>query len=164
MNVSRPEVFFPNDQYARRSLTYHQALRIHSVAGISGKGAEVDTVLPRGGGPEGKSPIFVPKGAVVIYSTYAQHRRKDLFGPDAHEFRPERWESLRPGWNYVPFNGGPRICPGQQYALTEASYVVTRFVQTFAHMRSCDAEPWRIGSRLTVCPLNGTKVSLSVKQ
>ncbi len=41
------------------------------------------------------------------------HRRTDIYGSDALLFRPERWapeESLRPGWAYLPFNGGPRIC------------------------------------------------------
>jgi cytochrome P450 len=40
-------------------------------------------------------------------------RRTDIYGPDALLFRPERWapeENLRPGWAYLPFNGGPRIC------------------------------------------------------
>ena len=60
-----------------------------------------DTVLPVGGGPDGKSPIFVPKGRVVAWSVFAMHRRKDFFGEDADEFRPERWETLRPGWEYV---------------------------------------------------------------
>lgn len=137
------------------------ALRLHSVVGILGKQASFDTTLPRGGGPNGKSPIFLPKGSIVLYSMLAQHRRKDLFGEDALEFRPERWETLRPGWNYVPFNGGPRICVGQQYALTEASYLVVRFVQTFATVESRDPEPWSIGKRLLTCPMNGTIVSLS---
>ena len=32
------------------------------------------------------------------YSVYAMHRRKDFYGEDAEEFKPERWETLRPGW------------------------------------------------------------------
>ena len=42
------------------------------------------------------------------------HRRTDYYGPDADEFKPERWEVLRPGWEYLPFNGGPRICIGRK--------------------------------------------------
>jgi hypothetical protein len=42
------------------------------------------------------------------------HRRKDLYGDDAEEFIPERWEHLRPTWEYLPFNGGPRICLGRK--------------------------------------------------
>ena len=73
-----------------------------------------DTYLPLGGGPDGKSPLFVPKGGVVAWSLFAMHRRKDYYGEDAEEFRPERWETLRPGWEYLPFNGGPRICLGRK--------------------------------------------------
>jgi cytochrome P450 len=43
------------------------------------------------------------------------HRRKDIYGEDANEFRPERWETLRPGWEFLPFNGGPRICIGREF-------------------------------------------------
>lgn len=88
------------------------------------------------------------------------HRRTDLYGPDAAEFKPERWESLRPGWEYLPFNGGPRICLGQQYALTEAGYVTARLVQTFSELESRDSGAWVEGLTLTLCSLNGTKVAL----
>ena len=37
-------------------------------------------------------------------------------------------------WSFVPFNGGPRICLGQQFALTEASYVTVRLLQEFGHL------------------------------
>lgn len=74
----------------------------------------VDTVLPLGGGPDGKSPIFVPAGRQVGWHLYTIHRRKDIYGEDAEEFRPERWETLRPGWEFLPFNGGPRICIGRK--------------------------------------------------
>lgn len=48
------------------------------------------------------------------------HRRKDLYGEDAEEFKPERWldedgkKGLRVGWEYLPFNGGARICIGRE--------------------------------------------------
>ena len=37
-----------------------------------------DTVLPLGGGEDGKSPLFVVKDQIVQYSIMAVHRRKDL--------------------------------------------------------------------------------------
>ena len=44
------------------------------------------------------SPVFVPSGTLVIFHVYALHRRKDLWGSDAQDFRPERWETEKPGW------------------------------------------------------------------
>ena len=67
-----------------------------------------DTTLPRGGGPDGNSPVFVPKGTEVNYSVYATHRTKEFWGPDAEEFVPERWDGKKTGFEYLPFNGGPR--------------------------------------------------------
>lgn len=75
-----------------------------------------DSVLPFGGGPDEKSPVFVQKNSLVSYSVYCLHRRTDFFGEDAKAFRPERWEeNSRHGWDYLPFNGGPRICLGREY-------------------------------------------------
>lgn len=65
-----------------------------------------DTFLPTGGGPNGDKPVYVPKGTEMSYSVYSMHRDKSIYGEDAEEFRPERWETLRPGWAYAPFNGG----------------------------------------------------------
>lgn len=137
------------------------ALRTHPVVPGNSRIAIRDTVLPRGGGPTGQQPLFVPKGTTVGYSPYVMHRRHDLYGPDADEYKPERWETLRPGWEYLPFNGGPRICLGQQYALTEASYVTVRLVQEFKEITSRDAGPWQEGLTLTLCSLNGVKVGLT---
>jgi cytochrome P450 len=122
-----------------------------------------DTVLPVGGGKDGLSPVFVPKGTIVAYNLYAMHRRMDFYGPDAEKFRPERWENdkLRPRWGYLPFNGGPRICVGQRYALTEAGYVVVRMAQEFRVLLSQDAGPWEELLTLTLSSRNGTKVCLT---
>ena len=91
-----------------------ESLRLYPVLPINARTANKDTTLPTGGGPDGKSPIFVPKGSEVAWNTWTMHRRKDLYGDDAEEFIPERWEHLRPTWEYLPFNGGPRICLGRK--------------------------------------------------
>jgi cytochrome P450 len=75
--------------------------------------------------------VYVKKGMQVDYSVYVMQRRKDLWGEDADEFRPDRWDGRKSGWEYLPFNGGPRICIGQQFALTEAGYVIVRLAQRF---------------------------------
>lgn len=70
---------------------------LYSRVPMNSRTAVTDTVLPVGGGPVGKSPIFIKSGTQVIYQVWAMHRRKDFYGEDAEVFRPERWETLRPG-------------------------------------------------------------------
>jgi cytochrome P450 len=139
------------------------ALRLHPVVPRNERKALRNTVLPLGGGKDGLSPVFVPKGTTVAYNVYAMHRRIDIYGPDAEEFRPERWEDpkLRPRWGFLPFNGGPRICVGQQYALAEVGYVVVRMAQEFKGLESPDGQPWEESLTLTLCSRNGTKVCLT---
>ena len=70
-------------------------LRLFPPVATNARSASQDTVLPRGGGPDGQSPLFVPKGTDCRWNSYSLHRRKDIYGDDAEEFRPERWETLR---------------------------------------------------------------------
>lgn len=82
--------------YTRNCIT--ETLRLYPPVPNNTRLAIRDTVLPRGGGPRGDAPVFVPKGCTLIYTVYAMHRREDLFGADANEFRPERWERKRHSW------------------------------------------------------------------
>ena len=67
------------------------------------------------------------------------HRREDLWGPDASEFDPDRFlddrlhKYLTPNpFIFLPFNAGPRICLGQQFAYNEASVFLVRLLQNFS--------------------------------
>lgn len=91
------------------------------------------------------------------------HRRENYNGAEALEFRPERWENLRPGWEYLPFNRVPRICLGQQYALMEASYATIRLIQTFPSIESRDDREWREWLTVTLASRVGCKVALFEK-
>ncbi|KAL4971269.1 cytochrome P450 [Aspergillus desertorum] len=115
---------------------------------------------PVGGGPEGKSPVLIRKGQIVMYNVYSMHRRKDIYGPDADQFRPERWDKLRPGWAFLPFNGGPHICVGQQYALSEVSYTTVRILQNFNGIEAADHRGWAEDLTISCCNFYGLQVRM----
>ncbi|KAF4634825.1 hypothetical protein G7Y89_g3274 [Cudoniella acicularis] len=121
----------------------NEALRLYPVLPQLNRHALRDTILPVGGGPDGRSPIFVPFGTKFDTSFYVLHHLPNIWGPDVEEFRPERWDTMKPNaWEYVPFAGGPRVCAGQQKATIEASYVVARMLQEFEKVESRDDRPW----------------------
>ncbi|KAK2616900.1 hypothetical protein QQS21_000278 [Conoideocrella luteorostrata] len=88
-----------------------ETLRMYPPVPLNTRVAKRDTVLPRGGGKDGMSPIFIRAGQLIVYQVFSMHRREDIWGSDAHQFCPERWEKARPTFEYLPFNAGQRICP-----------------------------------------------------
>ena len=83
-----------------------ECLRLHPTVPVNQRIANKDTTLPVGGGPDQSSPIALRKGQPVLFSVYVMQRRKDLWGPDADKFRPERWEQRFQSWQFLPFLGG----------------------------------------------------------
>ena len=82
-------------------------------------------------------PVFVPKGTEVNFSTHVLHRRKDLWGEDAHDF--------------VPI--------GQQFALTEAGYVLVRMLQRYDIIEGLDVDVKRDWHNFTVVCSPGSPVA-----
>lgn len=139
----------------------NESLRLFPVVPFNRRTAARDTTLPRGGGADGQSPVYIKKGQAVLYSTHVMHRRKDFWGPDADSFKPERWASRKAGWEYIPFNGGPRICIGQQFALTEAGYVLVRLLQRFDQIEDVNPDQEiRWGLTLTSAPADRVTVRM----
>ena len=128
-----------------------------------------DTTLPRGGGPDGLSPVKVLKDTPIAYSTLVMQRRADLYPPPSATFAPvevflpDRWAAWQPKpWQYIPFNGGPRICIGQQFALTEMGYVLTRLFQRYEridnYMGEIDGGNPTLKAEIVLQPGDGVKV------
>ena len=92
----------------------NETLRLYPPVPANTRQALKDTTLPRGGGPDGMGNVCVRKNQQVNYTVYALRRMKDLWGSDAEEFKPERWNGSKYGWEYLPFNGGPRVCLGRE--------------------------------------------------
>ncbi|KAH6889000.1 cytochrome P450 monooxygenase pc-1 [Coprinopsis sp. MPI-PUGE-AT-0042] len=86
-----------------------------------------------------EKPIYIPPGSSTPYSPILIHTRKDLWGPDADEFDPDRFiddrvkKYLVPNpYIFIPFNAGPGICLGQQFAYNLMSFVLVRLLQQFS--------------------------------
>ncbi|KAL5419713.1 hypothetical protein PMIN03_000317 [Paraphaeosphaeria minitans] len=86
----------------------NETLRLYPSVPWNSRRSAKDTSLPTGGGKDGLSPIFVPKGVETVYIVQIMQTHPEIWGPDANTFRPERWQNQRHGFEYLPFNGGPR--------------------------------------------------------
>jgi cytochrome P450 len=148
----------------------NETLRLYPAVPFNVRLALKDTTLPRGGGPDGSLPLAVLKDTPVGYSTLVMQRREDLYPPasesfaDPAVFDPERWQTWQPKpWQYIPFNGGPRICIGQQFALTEMGYVLVRLFQRFerveSFMHDVDGGSPTLKAEIVLQPGDGVKVA-----
>lgn len=70
----------------------------------------------------GKS-FFAPEGSMIYTTAWMLHRDADAWGPDALEFKPERFMSGNPiPRGYMPFSKRPRDCIGSTLAYLEVSH------------------------------------------
>lgn len=138
-----------------RKLPYLQAvvregLRIHPPVAHA-----MPKKVPAGGDSfivEGKQ-YFFPGGTSICYNVQALHRRKDIFGEDANEFRPERWlvEESEANKEKIAemtrttemiFGYGKYQCLGKPIAWLEISKVLFEFLRHFDWAVARPEKPW----------------------
>lgn len=106
----------------------NETLRHHSTSGIG---------LPRtipddSPGVEFNGRHF-PAGTTLSVPTYSVHHSAEIWGPDAGDFRPERWDEVtdRQKNAFVPFSHGPRACIGRNVADMELKLIVATWVRRY---------------------------------
>jgi cytochrome P450 len=74
-----------------------------------------------------------PKIIVALYA-YVTHR-DPAYWDEPERFKPERFlpgaDAGRPKFAYFPFGGGPRVCIGNTFALTEGPLILAALAQRF---------------------------------
>ncbi|KAL4812566.1 cytochrome P450 [Aspergillus spinulosporus] len=84
----------------------------------------------------------IPAGTVLTMAPCVINRHPDLWGSDAHEFKPERWIDKDTGkpnqkggvstnYAFLTFLHGPRSCIGQNFARAELRSLLAAFVATY---------------------------------
>ncbi|KAF8998659.1 cytochrome P450 monooxygenase pc-3 [Cyathus striatus] len=125
----------------------NEVLRLYPAVPFNGRRAKKDMVLHSN--TPGVPPLYIPAHMTCSYSVFVMQRRADLWGPDALKFDPDRFiderlsKYLTPNpFIFCPFNAGPRICLGQQFAYQEASFFLIRLLQQFSLFTLAqDAQP-----------------------
>jgi cytochrome P450 len=107
------------------NMVIEEALRLYPPAWIIGRQAIEDDEI---GG------YHIPAGSGVLISPYIIHRHPQFWdnpeGFDPLRFAPENSQG-RPRYAFLPFGGGPRLCIGNRFALTEAAIVIAMLCQRF---------------------------------
>ncbi|KAF9524825.1 cytochrome P450 [Crepidotus variabilis] len=139
-----------------------EALRLYPPVASLHRVAVKDIVLPLSQpikGIDGKVilEIPVPKGSEILVSIINCNRNPDLWGPDAHEYKPERWLKPLPDsvlvaqipgvyGNQMTFSGGGRSCIGFKFSLLEMKVVLSLLVRKFEFDLPKSKEiGWKIG-------------------
>ncbi|EEY63452.1 cytochrome P450, putative [Phytophthora infestans T30-4] len=110
--------------------TIRELLRLQTPVPFTMRECIHDTVFSDG--------TFVPKGTNVGMCHFGAARSTEVWGPDAAEFKPERFidpetgKLLRtPTAKCNAFSGGPRVCVGKALAMLEMKLVIATLVGRF---------------------------------
>jgi cytochrome P450 len=109
--------------------------------------------------------VSIPAGSQIIIPIFAIHRHRKLW-TDPDRFDPDRFlpraEAGRPRTQYMPFGGGPRVCIGAQFAMTEATALLATFVRA-AHFDWDGKHKPEPLSRITLRPSGGMPLMVTMR-
>ncbi|XWS23055.1 hypothetical protein CRYUN_Cryun29cG0088800 [Craigia yunnanensis] len=111
--------------------------------------------------------VTLPENIELFISTLALHHDPEIWGEDAHLFKPERFaegvakatKANAAATYYLPFGLGPRNCVGSNFANTEIKIVLSMILRSYKFILS----PTYIHSptmRITLNPQHGVKVMI----
>ena len=111
-----------NNEYVKASI--NEAMRLYPAAWMTERVAIEDDQFGN---------FSFPKNTIIIPFFFGLHRNKNLWD-EALKFKPERFitdPKIFKSKNYFPFGAGPRMCIGNNFAMTEMSFFLYLFLNKF---------------------------------
>ncbi|KAG2076362.1 cytochrome P450 [Suillus decipiens] len=124
----------------------HEILRFHPPLGEFTRLAAADDVIPLSEPVHTESgeitdSISIAKGTLITISIAAINRSLAIWGPDAKEYKPDRWltedgitgkaKEVQGHRHLLTFVDGPRTCIGKDFAIAEFKAVLSVLVKDF---------------------------------
>lgn len=112
-----------------------EGLRLYPPIPSTSRVAMKDDIIPLSNG----TGIRIAEGDGVFIPIFTLNTDKRIWGRDAQEFKPERWENIPPGaqalpgvWgNIMSFLGGSRACIGYHFSTLEMKYIIFTLILNF---------------------------------
>ncbi|KAF7331038.1 Cytochrome P450 [Mycena venus] len=159
-----------------------ETLRLHPPVIETLRIAAHDDVIPLGTpvvarSGETISSITIAKGTTVVSPIRCINRSEALWGPDAKDFKPERWfedvnfpaKDLQGHRHILTFHDGPRTCLGKSFALAEFKAALSVLIRNYI-FELPDGPETKIETHIAIVPRpkvageNGAKVPLRVRR
>lgn len=101
-----------------------EVLRVDPSVPLTARQAACDDII------EGQ---FIPKDTLIHFATLVINMHPELWGEDAREFRPERWDELKDVSNthFLTFQQGPHSCLGRKFAEIEMKVLLAVLIGSF---------------------------------
>ena len=122
-----------------------ETMRIHSTSSL-GLPRLTPMATPENPNPK---PVEIlgyafPPGTALSVPAYTIHHSKELWGKDADEFVPDRWNEDRitkkQQDSFIPFSYGPRSCVGRNVAEMELKCIVATVFRNFEFLDEHEGE------------------------
>jgi len=123
---------------------------VHSTIRVATQDDQLPTIFPvhhrDGTIVMDKSFIHVPKGSFVHVAIEGFNLDKGIWGDNAWEFQPDRWDHLPEGASALPglfsntltFSAGPRSCIGMRFSLVEIKTFLYILLTNFVFQKTED--------------------------
>jgi cytochrome P450 len=107
--------------------------------------------------------VHIPKGTTLTMVPAMVQRNPLIWGEDADEFKPDRWDHLSTDaaspYAMTAFSGGPRVCVGRSFAYLEMKAVLVELLRRFV-FEPVERSPKMLNPALTLKPKGGLMVKI----